>query len=76
MRITWFGHSCFLLETGTHRLLFDPWLDSNPSSPVRAAEVRCDFIFCSHAHEDHTADALEISRLNKAPKQSAYHRAV
>lgn len=75
MRITWFGHSCFLLETGTHRLLFDPWLNGNPSSPVRATDVRCDFILCSHAHEDHTADALEISRLNKAPIIAPYELA-
>lgn len=62
MKLTWFGHACFLLETGSHRLLFDPWLNSNPLSPVRADEITCDFIFCSHAHDDHVADALEIAR--------------
>jgi L-ascorbate metabolism protein UlaG (beta-lactamase superfamily) len=75
MRLTWFGHSCFLLETGTHRLLFDPWLNQNPVSPVKAADVRCDFIFCSHAHEDHTADALEIARNNHAPIVAPYELA-
>jgi L-ascorbate metabolism protein UlaG (beta-lactamase superfamily) len=75
MRLTWFGHSCFLLETSTHRLLFDPWLDANPRSPVRAADVRCDFIFCSHAHEDHTADALTLSRQNQAPIIAPYELA-
>jgi len=75
MRITWFGHSCFLLETGTHRLLFDPWLDGNPCSPIRAVDVRCDFVLCSHAHEDHCADALEISRRNRAPIIAPYELA-
>jgi L-ascorbate metabolism protein UlaG (beta-lactamase superfamily) len=75
MRLTWFGHSCFLLETGTHRLLFDPWLNTNPVSPVKAADVRCDFIFCSHAHEDHTEDALEIARNNHAPIIAPYELA-
>jgi L-ascorbate metabolism protein UlaG (beta-lactamase superfamily) len=75
MRLTWFGHSCFLLETGTHRLLFDPWLNHNPVSPVKASEVRCDFVFCSHAHEDHTGDALEIARNNRAPIVAPYELA-
>lgn len=75
MRITWFGHSCFLLETGTHRLLFDPWLDGNPSASIQAADVHCDFILCSHAHEDHCADALEISRRNRAPIIAPYELA-
>lgn len=75
MRITWFGHSCFLLETDGHRLLFDPWLNTNPVSPVRAAEVRCDYIFCSHAHEDHIGDALELSHRNHAPIIAPYELA-
>jgi L-ascorbate metabolism protein UlaG (beta-lactamase superfamily) len=75
MRLTWFGHSCFLLEAGTYQLLFDPWLNQNPVSPVKAADVRCDFIFCSHAHEDHTADALEIARNNHAPIVAPYELA-
>ena len=75
MRLTWFGHSCFLLETGAQRLLFDPWLNQNPASPVIAADVRCDFIFCSHAHEDHTGDALEIARNNHAPIVAPYELA-
>lgn len=66
MKLTWYGHSCFLLETGSHRLLFDPWLNQNPRSPVRAEDIRCDFIFCSHAHDDHMADALEIALHNRA----------
>lgn len=66
MKLTWYGHSCFLLETGSHRLLFDPWLNQNPRSPVRAEDIRCDVIFCSHAHDDHMADALEIARKNRA----------
>jgi L-ascorbate metabolism protein UlaG (beta-lactamase superfamily) len=75
MRLTWFGHSCFLIETSAHRLLFDPWLNNNPVAPVRAAEIRCDFIFCSHAHDDHMGDALEISRNNHAPIVAPYELA-
>ena len=66
MRLTYYSHSCFLLETAGHRLIIDPFLTGNPLAPVKAGEVRCDFVLCSHGHDDHTGDALEIARNNQA----------
>ena len=39
-RLTWHGHSCFTLVTddGT-RILFDPFLDDNPRSDLKVADV-------------------------------------
>lgn len=62
MKLTYFGHSTFLLETGTHRLLFDPYFTDNPAATARAEDITCDFILLSHGHEDHTADALPIAQ--------------
>ena len=62
MRLTFFGHSCFLLETERARLLFDPYFTGNPLAPVAADAVDCDYILVSHGHEDHTCDALAIAR--------------
>ena len=31
MKITWFGHSCFRVETGKSIILIDPFLKSNPT---------------------------------------------
>jgi L-ascorbate metabolism protein UlaG (beta-lactamase superfamily) len=66
MKLTYFGHSCFLLETSSARLLLDPFLTGNSSAPVAAVDVRCDFILCSHGHEDHTCDALAVAKANDA----------
>jgi len=66
MRVTYYGHSCFLIETARARLLLDPFLTDNPKAPVRAAEVRCDHVLVSHGHEDHSCDALAIVRANQA----------
>lgn len=66
MQLTYLSHSCFLLETGSHRLIFDPFLSGNPLAPVRADSLRVDFILCSHGHEDHTADALSLAKRNDA----------
>ena len=66
MTITFYGHACFLIETGSHRLLIDPYLTGNDAAAVRAADVRCDHVLLTHGHEDHTADALSIARANDA----------
>src|SRR5450432_2910003 len=75
MQLTWFGHSCFLLEIGPHRLVLDPFFNDNPSSPVRAEEVSCDFLVCSHAHVDHCADALAMAKRNQATIVAPYELA-
>ncbi len=62
MRLTYYGHACFLLETAKARLLFDPYLNDNPASPVKAAAVDCDYLLVSHGHDDHTGDVLEIAQ--------------
>jgi L-ascorbate metabolism protein UlaG (beta-lactamase superfamily) len=62
MRLTFLGHSCFLVETASSRILIDPYLSENPQAPLAAADVRCDYIVLSHGHEDHTCDALAIAQ--------------
>jgi L-ascorbate metabolism protein UlaG (beta-lactamase superfamily) len=62
MKLTYWGHSCFLIETGTHTLLIDPFLTGNPKAPVSPAQVRCDFILLSHGHNDHLGDTIDIAR--------------
>jgi L-ascorbate metabolism protein UlaG (beta-lactamase superfamily) len=67
MRLTYFGHSCFLVETARARLLIDPFLTGNPTAPIPASDARCDYILLSHGHDDHTGDALELARRHRAP---------
>lgn len=62
MRISYLGHSCFLVETASHRLLIDPFLSGNPLAKVSADSIECDFILLSHGHDDHTLDALPIAK--------------
>lgn len=49
MRITHFGHSCVLLETGATRLLFDPGTFSSDFEGVR----ELDAVLVTHKHPDH-----------------------
>jgi L-ascorbate metabolism protein UlaG (beta-lactamase superfamily) len=66
MKLTFWGHSCFLIETTTHRLVIDPFVTGNPKAPLKAGQVKCDFILISHGHGDHLGDAVEIAKRNHA----------
>ena len=58
----YFGHSCFLLDDGTSRVLADPYLTGNPVASARPEEIECDYILLSHAHQDHLGDAAAIAK--------------
>ena len=52
MKLTWYGHSCFLLESAEGSAVFDPY--SPGSVPGLALpELRADAVICSHGHSDH-----------------------
>jgi L-ascorbate metabolism protein UlaG (beta-lactamase superfamily) len=63
-RLTWHGHSTFTLETdGGRRIMFDPFLDDNPKSDLKVADVeRLDYVLCSHGHFDHFGDAVALAK--------------
>ena len=63
MKLRYFSHSAFQITTNSgHRILVDPFLDGNPTSPVTAADVEADFILLTHGHGDHLGDALDIAQ--------------
>ncbi len=62
MRVTFLGHSCFLVETANARLLIDPGLGDSSPPNVHLSSLACDYILLSHGHEDHTCDALAIAK--------------
>jgi L-ascorbate metabolism protein UlaG (beta-lactamase superfamily) len=62
LKITWYSHACFLIESEGTRLLTDPFLNGNPLAPITAGEVDADFILVSHGHGDHVGDTVEIAK--------------
>ena len=49
MEFTYYGHSCFLINTGTHRLLFDPFITHNElAKNIDTTKIEADYIFISH----------------------------
>ena len=61
-QLTWLGHGTWLIETGEHSILLDPFLDESPTAPIKSAEVACDYILVSHGHFDHVADLVSVAK--------------
>lgn len=67
MKITFYGHACFLVEVCGKRLLFDPFITPNPlAKGVKIKNIQADYILISHGHDDHVADAIKIAKHTKA----------
>ena len=63
MKITWFGHSCFRIDTGASSILIDPFLSGNPTFEASGLKVYdaikgVTHVALTHGHEDHTGDVL------------------
>jgi L-ascorbate metabolism protein UlaG (beta-lactamase superfamily) len=67
MKITWQGHSCFIVESDGKSVIIDPFLNGNPTARIKPSDVRVNAVLVTHGHSDHLGDALEISKHNKAP---------
>jgi L-ascorbate metabolism protein UlaG (beta-lactamase superfamily) len=78
LSFTWLGHATFLfVSPGGKRILTDPWLATNPSTPASAKKVgEVDVILVTHGHEDHTGDLVSIGRATGAHIVSTYEVAL
>lgn len=61
MRIIWYGHSCFWIETRGVKILIDPYPDVDDDL---IGDV--DYILITHEHTDHYGKVELLSRLREA----------
>ena len=67
MKITWFGHSCFRIDTGRSSILIDPFLSGNATFedagiPLHNVVKGVTHVALTHGHEDHTGDTVRICK--------------
>lgn len=64
MKITYFGHSAFRIETAASVILIDPFLTGNPhfNGDLAAAAEGLTHIVLSHGHADHVGDTVELAK--------------
>lgn len=77
MNITWFGHSCFRLQTGSNTLLIDPFLTGNPTFEASgiskdAVAEGLTHILITHGHGDHVGDVVELAKKTGAKVVTNY----
>jgi L-ascorbate metabolism protein UlaG (beta-lactamase superfamily) len=63
MNFTYYGQSCFLLEAGGKKFLFDPFITPNPlAKDIDITSITADYILVSHGHGDHVADLVTLAK--------------
>ncbi|MET3792679.1 metal-dependent hydrolase [Aquamicrobium terrae] len=68
MKLIWYGHSAFRIETGDARILIDPYLIGNPvwqggwEEPAEGVT----HVLLTHGHDDHISGAAEILKKSGA----------
>jgi len=63
MKITYYGHASFGVETGGKKLLFDPFISHNAlAASIDINSLKPDYILLSHGHADHIADLEPIQK--------------
>ena len=74
MKITYYGQNCFGIQTEDVSILTDPFITGNDlaKDKVDIEKLNPDFIFITHAHQDHTLDAEAIAKQSGATLVSNY----
>jgi L-ascorbate metabolism protein UlaG (beta-lactamase superfamily) len=76
-RVTWLGHATVLVETaGRVNFLIDPFLEHNPKFPKDfKLPEKIDYVLLTHAHIDHTADAIPVAQKHGSTLVAIYELA-
>ncbi len=57
MTITWYGHSCFKIDSAAGSVVLDPY-ESGSVPGLSLPPVSADLVLCSHGHHDHCGEDL------------------
>lgn len=67
MKIQFLGHSAFLIESGSTKVLIDPFILGNPLAGDDLEEYSdVNYILVTHGHGDHVGDSVEIAKTSGA----------
>lgn len=61
------GQSCVEFDFNGVKVLIDPFISHNPlAAHISIDELKPEFIFLSHGHQDHVADVVDIQKCSNA----------
>jgi L-ascorbate metabolism protein UlaG (beta-lactamase superfamily) len=67
LKLTYFGHSCFLIEGSKGKIVIDPFLTGNPHVKVNPKEIIADAVLVTHGHKDSIGDSVAVANNNSCP---------
>jgi len=78
MKVTWWGHSAFRIETGRSVIMIDPFLSGSPvfKCTVEGASKGTTHVILTHGHDDHIGDSVAICKATGATLVAVYELAV
>ncbi len=65
-KLTYLGHSAFLVEGHSGKVVIDPFLTGNPVAAATPDQIKVDHVLLTHGHGDHIGDAVAIAQANEA----------
>ena len=75
IKLTFLGHSAFLLEADGGNVLIDPFLTGNSTAACSADDLSPQTILLTHAHNDHVGDTIAIAKRTNAKVIATYELA-
>jgi L-ascorbate metabolism protein UlaG (beta-lactamase superfamily) len=66
-KLTYLGHSAFLVEGSKGKVVIDPFLTGNPLAKASKDSIRVSAVLLTHGHGDHLGDSVEIAKASKGP---------
>ncbi len=75
-QLTFLGHSAFLLQEKSSRIIIDPFLSGNPLAEEKPENIKVDYVLLTHGHGDHLGDGIMIATDNDATVVAPYELAV
>lgn len=67
MKITYLGHSAFIVEEGDFKAIIDPFISGNLSSMINVSDISgLTHILVTHGHDDHLGDTVSLAKSNNA----------
>ncbi len=73
MKIKYLGHATIQILTEEHKIIIDPFITGNPlAQNIKVENIQADYIFVTHAHQDHILDVQTIAENTVATLISSY----
>jgi L-ascorbate metabolism protein UlaG (beta-lactamase superfamily) len=73
MKLTFYGHASLSIEINDTHILVDPFITGNDKAyAIDINTIKADYIFVTHAHQDHTLDVEAIAKRTGAVIVSNY----